>query len=322
MDLLTLFYYFFAFATGITALGISFHMYHKYQLKYLFFYSIYLVIHYILGYFVLIGLDLIKNLSFFSFESKSHISELFGILRVPFIPLMLYMFLKMEKGILKRNIPASLRNIFFFFWAILFVLYLLGVRHYLNSMDYIYLSMILRVVLLATGVCLYLAALELFIRSKSLANKTEQKSAKTIGFMYLAIFSVYAVTMLLTILQLVRVGSPAFSIYIFAMHFSFNIPPLLYLRHYLKKNYTSPLLSSFSETKMDNVFDKFNISKREAEIIRLMLKGKRAKDIERELFISYHTVRNHIYNIYRKMNVKNRMQVFQLIQAHLHEQDE
>jgi DNA-binding CsgD family transcriptional regulator len=322
MDFMTFFRYFFAIATGITALGIAFQIYQKYKLKYLYFYTTYLVIHYLLGYFVLEGLGLIENLPVFSLESRTHLAYLFGILRIPVIPLMIYMFIKTEKGLLKQSISRGSKKIFFLFWAILFILYLGGLGHYFNTANYDYLTMILRIVFLATGICFYLAAVELFVKSKLLSETAERAAAKTVGAIYLAIFTVYAATFMLTALRLIEDSSSIFPTFLFIMHFSFNLPPLLYIRHALKRSYPETLLHPFNAIKMDAIYEKFNLSKREAEILNLMLTGKKAKEIEKELYISYHTVRNHIYHIYRKTGARNRIQVFRLIQDHLLAQDE
>ena len=67
-----------------------------------------------------------------------------------------------------------------------------------------------------------------------------------------------------------------------------------------------------TEAAMDKYFDKFDISQREKEIIHLLLKGKSNKEIEDALFIAMGTVKNHIYNIYQKIGVKNRAQLLTL----------
>ncbi len=67
-----------------------------------------------------------------------------------------------------------------------------------------------------------------------------------------------------------------------------------------------------NEASLEKTFAKFNISKRERQIIRLVLQGKSNVEIEKELFISVHTVKNHIYNIYQKLGVKNRFQIIRL----------
>ena len=67
-----------------------------------------------------------------------------------------------------------------------------------------------------------------------------------------------------------------------------------------------------SDTMINLVFKEYNISKREEEIARLILNGKSNKEIEEALFISYSTVKNHIYNLYKKFDIKNRHQLVHL----------
>jgi DNA-binding CsgD family transcriptional regulator len=51
----------------------------------------------------------------------------------------------------------------------------------------------------------------------------------------------------------------------------------------------------------------FGLTKREQEILALILQGKSNREIETALFISPKTVNNHVYNLYQKMRVKNRL---------------
>ena len=64
-----------------------------------------------------------------------------------------------------------------------------------------------------------------------------------------------------------------------------------------------------SEAAMEHYFDKCHVSAREREIVKLLLKGKSNKEIEDALFISMGTVKNHVYNIFQKLGVKNRGQL-------------
>jgi DNA-binding CsgD family transcriptional regulator len=68
-----------------------------------------------------------------------------------------------------------------------------------------------------------------------------------------------------------------------------------------------------TEKEMNRLFTKYQISNREQEIIHLILKGKSNKEIEDTLFISLPTVKFHIYSIYKKMKVKNRLELIRLI---------
>jgi DNA-binding CsgD family transcriptional regulator len=59
----------------------------------------------------------------------------------------------------------------------------------------------------------------------------------------------------------------------------------------------------------------FQLTAREQEIILLLIEGTGGKEIGERLFISPKTVENHVYNIYQKLGVKNRVQLFRLIRA-------
>jgi DNA-binding CsgD family transcriptional regulator len=58
-----------------------------------------------------------------------------------------------------------------------------------------------------------------------------------------------------------------------------------------------------------------NLSPRERQIARYVLEGKSNKAIEKELFIGGRTVESHLYSIYRKLGVKNRLQLARLAAA-------
>ncbi len=62
------------------------------------------------------------------------------------------------------------------------------------------------------------------------------------------------------------------------------------------------------------VADKYGITGREMEIINMMAKGYRNTEICNNLEISVKTVKNHIYNIYQKTSVDNRVKLINLLQ--------
>jgi DNA-binding NarL/FixJ family response regulator len=51
-----------------------------------------------------------------------------------------------------------------------------------------------------------------------------------------------------------------------------------------------------------------NLSERELEILKLLASGKRNAEIAKELFISPHTVRNHVSNLLAKLHISNRFE--------------
>ncbi|MCP4215347.1 MAG: hypothetical protein GY765_11865 [bacterium] len=73
-----------------------------------------------------------------------------------------------------------------------------------------------------------------------------------------------------------------------------------------------------NEKKLDAFLEKYNISVREKEVIRHLLQGKTRGQIEEALFISSHTVKNHTYNIYKKLGIKNKTELVALFKkSHL-----
>ena len=67
-----------------------------------------------------------------------------------------------------------------------------------------------------------------------------------------------------------------------------------------------------SELAFEQFCKKYNISIREKEILKLTINGLNNKDIEAKLYISIGTIKNHLYSIYKKLNIKNRAQLINL----------
>lgn len=60
---------------------------------------------------------------------------------------------------------------------------------------------------------------------------------------------------------------------------------------------------------------KYDITEKQSEIIELIIKGLTYKEIAEKLFISPKTVDNHVQNIYKKLNVKSKMQLSNFIRS-------
>jgi DNA-binding CsgD family transcriptional regulator len=60
-------------------------------------------------------------------------------------------------------------------------------------------------------------------------------------------------------------------------------------------------------------FGKWGITRREEEVIRLLIEGKSYEDIASALTISLSTVKTHTNNIYRKLNIKNKIELVNMV---------
>lgn len=61
--------------------------------------------------------------------------------------------------------------------------------------------------------------------------------------------------------------------------------------------------------------ERFGISERELEIVSGVMGGLSNNEIGERLFISPRTVEKHLYNIYQKAGIKNRLQLFNLLRS-------
>jgi DNA-binding NarL/FixJ family response regulator len=56
----------------------------------------------------------------------------------------------------------------------------------------------------------------------------------------------------------------------------------------------------------------YNITPREKEVIRKIFDGLEVKEIANKLFVSTHTIRNHVRRIYKKCKVQNRVELLNI----------
>ena len=71
-----------------------------------------------------------------------------------------------------------------------------------------------------------------------------------------------------------------------------------------KKAYVKSMLTCFLNDKTRKTETK--LSEREREVLELIAKGYTNKEIAKELFLSEKTVKNHVSNIFKKINVTDR----------------
>ncbi len=126
---------------------------------------------------------------------------------------------------------------------------------------------------------------------------------------YLAIFAPLAVAQL--VLQDIPSSPPAvhdWPLEELLYYLGFVIIAVVYLaRYFLEPGAEHPVVLE------SRLLERFGISKREADIISMMIKGHSNRSIGEKLFISASTVKNHIYHIYQKTGVDNKIQLLNLL---------
>lgn len=68
------------------------------------------------------------------------------------------------------------------------------------------------------------------------------------------------------------------------------------------------------KSKCASVAARFNLSTREVEVFNLLAKGRGTTYIQEKLYISPHTVKTHVYKIYKKIGISSREELITLIE--------
>ncbi len=67
------------------------------------------------------------------------------------------------------------------------------------------------------------------------------------------------------------------------------------------------------ESKLSKAVAAFSLSKRESEVLRLIVEGRSNSDISERLGVSVSTVKKHVYSIFNKAGVYSRTQLLSLV---------
>ncbi len=250
-----------------------------------------------------------------TFETIETIGHFFTFLGLPFLILAWYMFLRLTREIVDKSLSRKTTLIYFLILGAAFVAYGLVIvwanmanwgqdQYALFSSVFAYLYAFLIAVALVAGLS------ELFRGAPALDDKKRGKAVRLFG---LTCFLAYSAVLVLSPYAYKTGSLPAIYVLIF---FSANLIPLLYWRAYLLKSCPAASLLKTPAGVMARFVEEYKISRREEEVIRELCAGKTNKEIAETLFISLQTVKDHIYRIYLKTNVNNRVQLINLIQSH------
>ena len=144
---------------------------------------------------------------------------------------------------------------------------------------------------------------------EGLLDKKDRQNIQLFGLLYL----IYAAGTI-TLINLSHLG-PAYGLGFIIILFAIHLVPIFFLSLYLDKNFIAPAAKHDFDKSLADFIGKYQISKRESEVVQLICKGKSNQDISDSLFISVQTVKDHIHRIFLKTGVKNRVQLTNLIRT-------
>ncbi len=300
---------------GAIAIFLAYQLMRKYQLAFVSSYFYYLVFLYIFGSYSLIGAGFLEHLlaSMDADQDTIRSSRIFATLPgIPLLSLSLYALIRSFTEILSRKIWKSVTIGYF-------VLSFLGLLLYgfwavrltrLEQGNYMQFIEVQRWIFSGFLIGTYLS---LFVISMIFSRKMvfhERRFAQLSGWIYL-------LYMILTCTSFLLSGLHELLPFLFIFFFlSWHLIPLLFLNLYLGKYHSdTTTLPADYEVLLESFAGKFEISKREREVIQLICKGLSNQEISDALFISLQTVKDHTHRIFTKTGVKNRVQLTNLIRS-------
>jgi len=103
-------------------------------------------------------------------------------------------------------------------------------------------------------------------------------------------------------------------------HLQRGVRALLEGEIWISREVMSRFIPETRETKRLSANEASVLSEREIEILNLVAKGAMNTEIGEKLYISRHTVKSHLYNIYKKIKVTNRLEAALWAKKNLHTQ--
>lgn len=152
----------------------------------------------------------------------------------------------------------------------------------------------------------------LFLGIALFSHKGKRPSPRLISFSLLMLGRYFLVGILVALGFLVPLHETTRFILATFLILIFNLVPYLWIRLFFLPYATSLSRTIESRSDLDRIFQKFGISAREKEISLMILSGQSNAQIGEALFISPHTVKNHVFNIFRKFGVASRYELIQL----------
>lgn len=86
---------------------------------------------------------------------------------------------------------------------------------------------------------------------------------------------------------------------------------------WMKQAYVSKLLHYYRDGVGENGDELPELTSREEEVLRLLVDGLSNLEIAEQLYLSEYTVKSHLYNLFKKLKVKSRLQAASWAKQHL-----
>lgn len=300
----SIYLYFLAGAIAAVTLLVAYKLHNTYPLRYLTYYFYYLLLFNISS-FALRPLQriIVEMLNLTGLQAQQFFMMVFLFVAAPLFIISLYLLIKFAAGLVEVQVSRLFKIIYFLYWGVLYVFAFILAINFFKTGEPGILDIYSYILDLSSVAMLFSVHGFTILKSRSIADPDKQKGVRTFAIIYFISLAVFNLSFYITNNQTVG----------FILSFAYVLPPLLYLDRFFKGFYREHPAVPAAGENMAQMFVRYNISDREQEIIRLISRGRTNLEIADMLYVSLQTVKQHIYNIYRKLHVKNRVQLANFI---------
>lgn len=303
--------------SGMIAIILANRLMKKYPLSYLSSYFYFLVFNYIFSVYSVIGAQSLKFLLINQNSSPSSIQSTEAILiamGIPFLILSWYMLIRMSRELFQQEISKFFMVLYFSLFVFSFIAYAAlnidiggfeAINFFMDRKQLLWTYSGLMIT--AYGIAL----IYIFTKRKSVSDINQRKAYSWFG-----IWNIIIVALMITFLQL-SYFSVFFGMGYIVVLTGFHLLPVLFLSIYIQRYFVPIVESPSFDEGLQKIKKHFDISRREIEIITLICKGMSNQEISDSLYISLQTVKDHVYRIFIKTGVKNRVQLANLVSSSL-----
>lgn len=300
----------FSLLLGGLTIGLIFKLTKKNNIPYLNYYFFFLVFAVVSGFcdWIIFNwiLLLVPGLSSGTVDSIYHIfwdligfpSALFGLY---FLIKTLNSMLKLEFSLINYRFGISLPFLITILSYVSFYLRLNGIQNFLTASIWIIFIYVFPLVQLS-----YLA----FVYYKSINQKPVNAIVKKLILILFFCFSIWH------FLSLVHIQYGIWRHLIIFTYYLALFLPTIYLYLFVKRESLEIIEENQDNKNLEDVFTAYSFTSREKELVILLLDGKSNKEISEELFISLQTVKNYVSKIYKKIGLKNRIELVNFIRKY------
>lgn len=227
-------------------------------------------------------------------------------LAIPFLIIGDYMIIKFFHLLVGGTVSKAFTWIFFSIQILIFVSTGLILTAYadMEAVSFLSLKGVFEIVyLIIDGVCVMIALSQYFFCKKENVHPDKIRVSKIMTILYLCL--------ILPSYSFYFIGDRVPLLYALGIVFihTVDLPPLLFLYAFMKKHNA---LYDTEYRSLEDLVKHYGLTRREREIFELIREGKTNGQIAQHLFISLQTVKDHVYHLFQKTGVSNRVQLISL----------